>query len=332
MVAADQDGLRRAVRPIGAEIGLQEIAQRRPDGRLDDADHPVRVPDRGQHAARLGLSADLPEPARAVPGDEGHVRERLHVLNERRCSAHPPLEDPGRREGRQGQTAVEHVDQGGLLTRQETRGRPGQPDRHPVDARQPALGQRLPQRRRDLVTLAVVQVKARLLGADRLGGELDPVQHQVRRQPEQRRVLAGRRLTLRAVGDDERPPARPGDRLQLPVRREGGPATAGQPGGPQVRGQLKASIPVGDEPVPGQVLLEPLRRAGTGGQQPRETVGGEPERSRGGEGGFAAPHGHGRHAHSGSALLSRRMEVTGRRSGCAGEWRWPLAAVHRGGR
>ena len=57
-----------------------------------------------------------------------------------------------------------------------------------------------------------VQVQARLAGSDRLGGQLQAVQHQVRRGPQQELVLAAGGLAFGAVGHYDLPASRGGRR------------------------------------------------------------------------------------------------------------------------
>src|SRR6266567_107598 len=113
------------------------------------------------------------------------------------------------------------------------------------------------QRAQDLRAGRGVQVQVRLGGADRLGGQLQPVEHEVRREPQQQFVLAAGRLALRAVGDDHLPGAAgAGHHGQLPVHREGRAAPAGQAGRLDFVDQHAGAPPVRGGAVPGQVGLE----------------------------------------------------------------------------
>ena len=65
--------------------------------------------------------------------------------------------------------------------------------------------------------------------ADGIRGELGAIEDEVRPQPEQGPVLGAERLTLGAIGEDDRPAAGlTGDRSPLPADREAGPAATEQ--------------------------------------------------------------------------------------------------------
>ena len=216
----------------------EQGAQRRADGRLADVGPGVGAVDRGEHAAGLVAGADGAEPARAVPRDQGQVGQGLRVLHQGRRAAQAALAHPRRLERGQRGAAAEPVHHRGLLAGQEPRR--GLGDRHaePVQAAGGPFGQRA----QDLRAGRVVQVQVRLGGADRLGGQLQAVEHEVGREPQQHLVLAAGRLALRAVGHDHLAAlarAGPGHRGQLPVHREGRAAPAGQAG----------RLDVGDEQV-----------------------------------------------------------------------------------
>ncbi len=176
----------------------EQGAQRRADGRLADVGPGVGAVDRDEHAAGLVAGADGAEPARAVPRDQGQVGQRLRVLHQGRRAAQAALAHPRRLERGQRGAAAEPVHHRGLLAGQEPRR--GLGDRHaePVQAAGGPFGQRA----QDLRAGRVVQVQVRLGGADRLGGQLQAVQHEVGREPQQHLVLAAGRLALRAVGHD----------------------------------------------------------------------------------------------------------------------------------
>ena len=185
--------------------------------------------------------ADLPEPARQ-PADERDVREGLDILDERSA---PPTPRSKTRGGpsRQGQTAVEQVDDGRFLAGQETRGCSREADRHPVDAGRPALAQGVLQGRRELVALGLVHVPAGFRAPTASAASWRPSSTRCGASHSRDASLPAAGLTLRAVGDDDTPATRPGDRFELPVHGEGRAAAAGQPGGPQVGGQVQAARP-----------------------------------------------------------------------------------------
>ena len=127
------------------------------------------------------------------------------------------------------------------------------------------------QRAQDLRAGRAVQVQVRLGGADRLRGQLQAVEHEVRRELQQELVLAAGRLALRAVGHDHRAAlahAGPGDRGQLPVHREGRAAAAGQAGRLDVVDERAELVAVGSGAVAGQVGAQVLRRGRQQAGQP----------------------------------------------------------------
>jgi hypothetical protein len=63
-------------------------------------------------------------------------------------------------------------------------------DGHPVNPCVPALRQGTLERSRDVIIRTSVEVQAGFGRADRLRGQLNPVQHQMRCQPQQGHVLA----------------------------------------------------------------------------------------------------------------------------------------------
>ena len=137
----------------------------------------------------------------------------------------------------------------------------GDPHRHPVVA----LGQRRGDARQHRA--ARVHAQHGFGGADRVRGELQAVQDQVRGQREQRRVLLAQRIAFTPVRDDDRAP-RPG-RAQLHRGRETAAAAAAQAGRLDGFDQPVAAVVavVGDPgdnavaaPVTGQV--EPVRGQG----------------------------------------------------------------------
>ncbi len=127
-------------------------------------------------------------------------------------------------------------------------------------------------------------------GAGGAGGDLQPVQHQVRGQPQQRHVLAAARLALGAVADHDPRPAR-GDGRELAVHRERRAAAAGQPGPPDL-GDQRGRRQRGQRAEPGQVRGGPRVGDRAVRDQPRQPGGRRGARPRPGRvpGGQAGAH------------------------------------------
>ncbi len=104
----------------------------------------------------------------------------------------------------------------------------------------------------DLAAGPRVQVQVGVGGADRLRGQLDAVQHQVRRDPQEQGVLAAGGLALRAIGHDHRAAAGLGHDAQLALRGERRAAAAGQAGRLHALYQEAAPAPIGRAAVPVQ--------------------------------------------------------------------------------
>jgi hypothetical protein len=149
------------------------------------------------------------------------------------------------------------------LTSAESRRGLGDRDGEPVDPRGVAFG----QGSHDLVAGPLVQVQVGVAGADRLRGQLDAVQHQVRSHAQEQGVLAAGGLALRAVGHDHRAAAGRRDDGQLAVRGERRAAAAGQAGRLHVLYQVAAPAVVGRAAVPGQVRAEVFGHPGDRRQQ-----------------------------------------------------------------
>ena len=191
----------------------------------------------------------------------------LHVLHQGRGATQAALAHPRRLERGQRGTAAEPVHHRRLLAGQEPRR--GLRDRHgePVQAAGGPVGQRA----QDLRAGGSVQVEVGLGGADRFGGQLQAVEHEVRRELQQELVLVAGRLALRAVGHDHRAAllsmsrahAGPGDRGQLPVHREGRAAAAGEAGRLDVCDERAGLVAVRRGTVASQVGAQVLR----GGRQ-----------------------------------------------------------------
>ena len=117
-----------------------------------------------------------------------------------------------------------------------------------------------------------MQVQVRFGGADRLRGQLQAVEHQVRRELQQEFILAAGRLAFRAVGHDHRAAlahAGPGDRGQLPVHREGRAAPAGQAGRLDVGDERAGLVAVRRGTIASQVGAQVL---GGGRQQAHRRI------------------------------------------------------------
>jgi hypothetical protein len=134
------------------------------------------------------------------------VGQRLHVLYKSRAATNTSLENRRWAESRQGGTSIDAADERGFLARKEAWRRADEIDRQTIDACGPAGRQgssdpvsKEPQTR---------QIQISAVSADCLSGQLQPVEHEVRRIPEQELVLLARRLALCAVGNDDRAPAR----------------------------------------------------------------------------------------------------------------------------
>jgi hypothetical protein len=177
------------------------------------------------------------------------VGQGLHVLYKSRAATNPSLENRRRAESRQGGTSIDAADKRGFLARKEACRRADEIDRQSIDACGPAgregaleLVGKEPQAR---------QIQISTVSADCLTGQLQPVEHEVRRIPEQEPVLLARRLALRTVGNDDRAPTRVKDGRQLGCRRKSGPASTSEAGGVHVRDQqsLASAVRQAAEPI-----------------------------------------------------------------------------------
>ena len=152
------------------------------------------------------------------------MRERLDVEHKRWRAADATFVRARRRERRQRRTAVQELNEGGLLARNE-------PVRNDcclqLDA---SLVAALPQG----VDERSVSDRGRrhndMLRADRTRREECAVDDEMRSVGEQHLVFPGRWLSLGAVRDDDRSRAGASHRLELRGRREAGAATPGQTG------------------------------------------------------------------------------------------------------
>ena len=124
------------------------------------------------------------------------------------------------------EAAVDAADQGGFLACEEPRRAGNEPDRPRVAAGGGPFGER--EGEPFVQPAAGVHIQIDAAGADRGRGQLQPIEHEMRREPEQVLVLAARWLTLGAVTDHDGPPPLRGDRGHLPRCRECRAAPAGQ--------------------------------------------------------------------------------------------------------
>jgi hypothetical protein len=170
------------------------------------------------------------------------VRQRLDVLHEGRPAAHAALEHPRRGRTRQTGAALDHVDDGRLLARDEAVGRLHHLDPPGV----PALAQGGLDGAADRAVRR--QDQDRAARPDRLGREQQAVDDQVHRQ--QDGVLAAGGLALRGIADDDGRPAAGRHRPPLAPGGEAGAAPPGEARGVQ-RGQQEAGPAAqGDRSVP----------------------------------------------------------------------------------
>jgi hypothetical protein len=155
------------------------------------------------------------------------VGERLDVVDERRPSPHAGFEGPRWCFRRLGVSPVEPVHEGGLLTRDVTRGDGGHPygDRPLANALCQSRFNHPPRLPR-----GTVDADNHLGGADRRGGEEGAVDHEMGDAAQQQVVLAARGLAFRAVDYDDRGAPSTCDGPQLGAGEKGGPAPTAQAG------------------------------------------------------------------------------------------------------
>ena len=209
----------------------------------------------------------------------------LHVVDERRTAGHAALERAGWHPCRLRVPAVEPMDQCRLLTGHVVGGRLGEPYLHGLLACSIALVEGVPHGG-DGRAVAPLDADDGLLRADRSRRGHDAVEHQMRRQREQDRVLDARRLAFGPVGDDDGRPAiarasgrRPADGLELRAGREARAAPAPQAGPVHHVHEPACVVRMGEhersEAV--EVIVE-AGRCGRG-DQPREHGGRHPRRT-----------------------------------------------------
>ncbi len=197
--------------------------------------------------------------------DQREMGERLGVAHERRAPPNAALERQRRCERRLRGAPVQVVHERRLLAGDVARG--GSREAQP---RAGAPGALCAFVDRGLHLLGgegglLADGDDRLVGTQRFGGEDRAVEHEVGERLEQHAVLQARRLGLDGVHDDDRAPARAGDRAQLDRGREGGASAAGQPGalylvdqerGALARAPARARKHARQRPVQRLVLVE----------------------------------------------------------------------------
>ena len=113
-----------------------------------------------------------------------------------------------------------------------------------------------------------MEVEVDLAGADGLGGQLQPVQDQVRGGPQQCLVLVAGRLALGAVADDDRGALLARDGRELAVGGERRTAASGQAGRLDGVDEQGGAATVGRLAVHLQVIRQ-VHRLPAGRQEPR---------------------------------------------------------------
>ena len=226
-----------------------------------------------QRRARIELGSKLTEPRGAVARDQGHMRERFHVLDQRGAPSHAALEGQRRCEGRLGWTSVQRRHQRGLLSGHISGLQQEQIEpRIAVESGRRAVAKRHPQARYAALIFGGDDHDS-VPGIDRPRGDRSAVEDQVRRLAQERPVLLARRLTLRAIGDDDRPAATRRHGSHLARHREGRATVAAQAGalhqGDEVPGCPAPQV--GGRPMHVQVIFERHQRClADPGQQPRQ--------------------------------------------------------------
>ena len=247
-------GMRRSPPLRHPQLRSRHAAVSRPRARR----RPVARPPRDRHEHRSGLvdGPELAEPRRPEAGDLRDVRERLHVLHERRAPADAALERPRRRERWLRRTAVHEVHQRGLFTGDVARRNVHQTDRNWIETGSPARFDRTRNRRKREMGGAI-DCDHDLRRTDRQRGHHRTVEHEVGEPGHQQLVLRAGRLAFGAVGDDDRTPAR-GYGPQLARRGKGSPAAAAQATAlDHVDECVSVAAPgQGRLPVHGEVLLQ----------------------------------------------------------------------------
>ena len=182
----------------------------------------------------------LAEPARAVPGDQCQVRQRLDILDQGRSAADAALGHRRPAEPGQRVPAGDPARESRLLTGEEPRGRVDEADRDAIEAAAGPLGDGVAQAAPQL--RVAVHIQVRLPRADSLGRELKPVEYQMRGDRQQRLVLGAGRLALGAVGDDDGGSPAASTACSLQVGGERGAAAAGEAGRGCGRDQSRAVL------------------------------------------------------------------------------------------
>ena len=259
VVPAHEDRLR------GVLGELEELSDGGADRRLSDPTGAVCEPHRCEHAAGFRLGADGAEPGRPVSRDQRQLGEGLDVLDQGWRPMDAALVDPWRGETGQGCAALDAAGQGRLLSGQEAERCRDQVDRDVIQACGGPVGKRGPQAPKQL--RVAVDVEMDLPGADRLSGQLESVEDQMRGGPEQQLVLVACRFALSTVADDDGDAVLIGDGGELAVGGERRSAASGQARGLNRVDEHPGAATVGRLAVHLQVILE-LHRLTAGGKEP----------------------------------------------------------------
>ena len=185
--------------------------------------------ERDQHGARLLGRAELAEPVGAEAGDQGDVGERLDVLDECRAGRRTPRSNGrgGTKRGLRG-AAVQPLHERRLLAGDEALGGGDE-----LDARCAR-----PPRARSAIAAATLACAAAaprptaitiLRAPTARGRGHGAVEHEMRVDAQEQRVLVARGLALDAVGDDDRAGAPRRPPRSFTARREAGAAAPAQP-------------------------------------------------------------------------------------------------------
>ncbi len=150
-----------------------------------------------QHAARLRRGAGAAEPGRAVPRDQGQVGQRLHVLHQHGPARGQPRQPAHRPVGGQRGRPARRLASADSSPARNRSGAGHELDARGVHSRGGPLRDR--RGKPGVQPLVARHVEHGGAGTGHPGGELEPVQHQVRADPQQGPVLAAGRLALGAV-------------------------------------------------------------------------------------------------------------------------------------
>jgi len=229
----------------------------------------------------MPVRAQTAVPGGTEPGHQGHVRQRLHVVDERGTATHATGSDRGGPEkgGHRVHVPIHRVDHRRLLACEERGRGDGHLDRHGVHAGAPSLADGCPYGRGD----GLRHVGHDPYGIERAGHCSGTVEHQMWRGGQQQGVLATRRLPLCAVRHHHRPAQSvPGDVVPLRGDREPSTAVPDHARPLRLRHQGRGGAADVDRPPALQVRGEPVRDRAGACQQAREHGGrGGPAERRG---------------------------------------------------